>query len=63
MNQNKLKELVGYEEQLIQINSVNDIYESSMYKEQSYESLKRNIKEDRYKNKMFIRKSYKILKL
>ena len=46
MKKSKLKELVMQDRSLIEIFSKKDIYEANLYKEQSYETLRKNLKQD-----------------
>ena len=51
VKESKLKELVGYDEELIKRNYIKDIYEANLYKNQSFETLKKTLQDDKVKIK------------
>ena len=47
MNKDRLEEIVGYKQELIKKNYLKDIYEAQLYKKQSFEFLRKLIKDDK----------------
>lgn len=53
-NKNKLYEFISYDEKLIDINFMKDIYEGQLYKNQGFESLRKSIIQDKVEIKYLL---------